>query len=143
MVMNLLRLGDGGSGLLLGHKLPACITSYREQSFFPRTIGEWNALPPQAQAVSSASDIFLSLIFNHRFGSTSRPPEKPEEVRCRDMTCRQLAEWCLALLRMMIRFSPFCADRATRTDPHCWHDLYSCIQHFTFTLVTLRLLSLD
>ncbi|XP_070201773.1 uncharacterized protein [Littorina saxatilis] len=131
------------SMLRLINSQPAEHHTDSSQSFFPRTIGigEWNALPPQA--VSSASDIFLSLIVNHRFGSTSRPPEKPEEVRCRDMTCRQLAEWCLALLRMMIRFSPFCADRATRTDPHCWHDLYSCIQHFTFTLVTLRLLSLD
>ncbi|XP_070173964.1 uncharacterized protein [Littorina saxatilis] len=48
-------------------------------SFLAPLIGEWNALPPQA--VSSASDIFLSLIVNHRFGSTSRPPEKPE-VMC-------------------------------------------------------------
>ena len=37
----------------LTYKLPSCRTSYRQQSFFPRTIGEWNRLP--AEAVLSAT----------------------------------------------------------------------------------------
>ena len=45
-------LWHGSNTTLRSHQatylLPACKTTYRKESFFPRTISEWNSLPPEA-----------------------------------------------------------------------------------------------
>lgn len=44
-------------------QIPRCTSSYRQQSFFPRTIKEWNSLPPDIVSVGTV-DAFKAQLAN-------------------------------------------------------------------------------
>ena len=46
------------------YNIPSCMTQYRQMSFFPRTIPEWNSLPQEIVAAKSL-DCFKSRLAAH------------------------------------------------------------------------------